>query len=395
MTTENGFIGKKKEFPILTEVGKGLENVITANTLIGHIDGKKGRLYYRGIDIEELVKHSTFEETAYLLMYGKLPKKEELNTFTDKLKQYRDVPAGILESLKQLPKEAHPMNMLTASVAMLAAYDKEAHELTLKCEQEIAIKIISKIATLVGAIARIKQNQPIVNPDTSLTHAENVLYMLTGKKPDPMDSRTMDKALILHADHGMNASTFTCMVIHSSMADMYASVSGAIGSLKGFLHGGANERSINNLKEIGSVDNVEEWYKTQRQLKHRISGFGHRVYKAYDPRARLFKEYVLTYCAEGEEAHDLCMIADKLENILINDFGKARGIFPNIDFYSGLVYLSLGIQPYMYTPLFAVGRSVGWVSRTLEYMVENRLFRPRSHYYGPLDVKYVPIDERT
>ncbi|MFX0091004.1 MAG: citrate/2-methylcitrate synthase [Candidatus Hodarchaeota archaeon] len=387
------FVGRKKEFPMVLRIGRGLENVITNNTLIGHIDGEKGKLYYRGIEIEELAQHSTFEETAYLLIYGKLPNKQELDEFTNQLTLNRDVPPEVIECLKALPEKTHPMNLLAAGVALLAGYDENPQKMTLENERRVSINLISKIATLAGAIARINEKKPIVAPDPTLSHAANLLYMITGKKADDFDTRAMDRVLILHADHGMNASTFTAMVIHSSLSDIYSSVSGAIGSLKGFLHGGANQCAITSLREIGSIDNLEEWYQTQRKLKRRIYGFGHRVYRAYDPRARMIKDFVLTYCAEGP-VHNLCQIADRLEELVLEDFGKTKGIFPNVDLYSGLVYLSLGIEPYLFTPLFAVGRVVGWTARILEYMKDNRLFRPRSHYYGPLDLKYVPIDER-
>ncbi len=389
------FVGKV-EFPVTCEIGKGLENAIACNTTIGYIDGENGRLYYRGIPIEELARHSHFEETAYLLLYGKLPTRNELDEFSDKLKRYRDVPEEIIETLQRFPKELHPhpMHMLMTGVSMLAGFDDRTEVMTQESEEEIGLKVISKIATLVAAIERIISGKEIIKPDKSLPHTANFLYMLTGKRPEEKYvEKAMDVSMILYADHGMNASTFTAMVIHSTECDMYASIAGAVAALKGSLHGGANERAVKTLMEIGSVDNVEAWYRKQRELKKKIPGFGHRVYKAYDPRAKIFKKYAMRFCQE-EKLANLCKIAFKLEELVISDLGAKKRIFPNVDFYAGLVWRGIGLSIPIYTPIFAAARSVGWVARILEYYKENRIFRPRAQYYGPLNVPYVPIDER-
>ncbi|KKK85974.1 hypothetical protein LCGC14_2767870, partial [marine sediment metagenome] len=283
------FVGKKK-FPIKCKIGRGLEGAIVNNTQIGYVDGKEGRLCYRGIRIEDLAKYSSFEETAYLLLFGKLPKREELDEFKEKLKTSRSIPGDIIEMIKILPRDTHPMDLLMSAIAALAGYDKESQEVTLESEKEVAIRIISKIATVTAAISRIRKEEEVIEPREDLSHAENFVYMIT-KEVNEEISKAIDMALILHADHGMNASTFTCMVIHSSLSDFYATIAGGIGSLKGPLHGGANERVIRMLQEIGTPSKVEEWYKKERKLHRKIPGFGHRVYHAYDPRARIFKEY--------------------------------------------------------------------------------------------------------
>jgi citrate synthase len=309
------------------------------------------------------------------------------------LKKNREVPFEVFEILKRLPVNTPPMNMLSTGISILAGYDDLAmKEMSIKSETEVSIRIIAKIATLAASIARIKEKEEIISPDNSLSHAANLLYMITGEKPDDFYEKAMNTVLITHMDHGLNASTFTSLAIHSGLSDMYSSIAGSIGCLKGLLHGGANERVIHALREIGTAEKAEKWYRNQRKLKRRIYGFGHRVYRAYDPRARLLKDFILTFCLDDENLN-LCEIAEKLEKLAVGDLGK-KGIFPNVDWRSGQVYLYLGIPVYLFTPLFAVGRVVGWTARILEYMAENRILRPRAHYYGPLDVEYVPIDKR-
>ncbi len=388
---EKEFIGKK-EFPIKCEIGKGLEGAIVNNTQIGYVNGKEGRLCYRGISIEDLAKYSSFEETAYLLLFGKLPKSDELDGFKEKLKASRSISPGIAQMIKILPKDTHSMDLLMSAVAALAGYDKESQKVTLESEKEVAIRIISKIATVTAAISRIKKGKEVIEPREDLSHAENLVYMITGEVDEEI-SKAIDMALILHADHGMSGSTFTCMVIHASLSDFYATIAGGIGSLKGPLHGGANERVIKMLQEIGTPSNVEEWYRKERKLHHKIPGFGHRIYHAYDPRARIFKEYCHRV-ATTEEIKNLLAIAEKLEEIEIRELGKKKGIFPNVDFYSGIVYKALGLETSLFTPLFAVARVAGWTARVLEYMPENRIFRPRAEYYGPLKREYILIEKR-
>lgn len=385
------FVGKK-EFPVTCEIGLGLEGAIACNSQVGYVNGQEGRLCYRGLSIEDLVKYSTYEETAYLLLFGKLPSNDELNEFSDKLKDSRAIPDEIVKILEILPKDAHPMDLLMSAVSALAGYDKQSQEVTLESEKEVAIRIISKIATLTAAISRIRKGEEPIAPVEGFSHAENFVNMIMGSVDDEI-AKAIDISMIIHADHGLNASTFTCMVLHSSLSDFYATIAGGIGSLKGPLHGGANERVIKMLKKIGSPENVEEWYKNERKLHHKIPGFGHRVYHAYDPRARIYKEYCHKV-ATADKVKNLLVTAEKLEEVEIRELGQEKGIFPNVDFYSGIVYTALGLDPALFTPLFAVARTAGWTARVLEYMPENRIFRPRAEYYGPLKQEYIPIEER-
>jgi len=240
----------------------------------------------------------------------------------------------------------------------------------------------------------IRKGKKPVAPDPDLGHSANYLYMSTGEKPDELAARIMDVALILHIDHGMNASTFTTMVVNSSLSDMYSSVVAGIGSLKGPLHGGANERVMYDLSDIGSPENVEPWYRAAREAKRLIMGFGHRVYKAYDPRARILKPLSALMAEKDAEMAKLYNIAIKLDDLVCAELGAEKGIFPNVDFYSGIVYTGLGFETAMFTPIFAVSRVAGWCARALEYLADNRIFRPRAAYVGPMTAEYVPMDQR-
>jgi citrate synthase len=271
--------------------------------------------------------------------------------------------------------------------------DPRADDTSVENETEIAIKLIAQMATLTGAIARIRKGEKPIDPDPSLSHAANLLYMMTGKKPDAVLERSMDISLILHADHGMNASTFTTMVVNSSLSDMYGSVVAGIASLKGPLHGGANERVLYDLEEIGSVDNVEAWFAKAQQTKRKVMGFGHRVYKAYDPRARIFGPMADGLVDRDPAVRRLYDIAVKLDGLVCSQLGEKK-IFPNVDFYSGLIYRAMAIETAMFTPIFAVSRISGWTARAIEYLQDNRIFRPRAIYVGPISMPYVPMDKR-
>ncbi len=390
--SQQKFAGKL-EWPVTVQLGKGLEGAITNATKLGYIDGEKGWLIYRGYNIFDLAEHSTFEETSYLLLFGKLPTRDELDDFDRKLKGYREVPQQVLDILKSLPiKDIHPMAALRTAVSVLGCLDKKADEVTVENDTEIAIKLIAQMATLAGAIARLRKDKEPIPPDNSLSHAANYLYMMTGEKPDDFFAKVMDVALILHADHGMNASTFTTMVINSSLSDLYSAVVGGIGSLKGPLHGGANERALAELMKIKDVDDAVRYVRECIAQKKKIMGFGHRVYKAYDPRAKILGQYSQKVTEMKGMGH-LYQIAKKVEEEVIAAYGK-KGIFPNVDFYSGTIYYAMGIEPAMFTPIFAVSRISGWVARVLEYLPENRIFRPRAVYVGPMEAEYIPIDKR-
>ena len=375
------------------EFTKGLEGVISNSTQIGYVDGEAGKLYYRGYDVDDLAEHSTYEETAYLLLYGKLPNQKELAAFSKKLASYRALPSNVLDRLVDMPCPCHPMSMLRTGVSLLECMDESCPIAEdLESKKEYGIKLIAQMATLTADIARHRENLSPVEPDPSLSHAANFLYMLNGKRSEPLAERVMDVALILHADHGMNASTFASMVVASTLSDLYSAITAGIGSLKGPLHGGANERVIQILKGLSSVEEAEAFVERAISKKEKIMGFGHRVYKAYDPRAKIFQGYAreLTELTGNDS---LYAIAQTIEKRVTEAYAE-KGILPNVDFYSGLIYHSLGIDGSIFTPIFAVSRIAGWVARVVEYLDDNRLFRPRAIYNGPLDVPYIPVEER-
>ncbi|MFQ5865514.1 MAG: citrate/2-methylcitrate synthase [bacterium] len=383
------------DWPLDVKIGKGLEGAISNTTKIGYVNGAKGWLIYRGYNCFDLAEKSSFEETAYLLLFGKLPTKLELDAFDKKLKDSRKVPKAVLEVLYSIPtNNTHPMSALRTAVSVLGTFDQKAEDTSVEAETEVAIKLIAQLATIAAAIARIRQGKEHLDPNPELSHAGNFLYMMTGAIPDGMFERIMDISLILHADHGMNASTFTTMVINSSLSDMYSSVAGGIGSLKGPLHGGANERVLYDLQEIGNPENVETWFQKAREKKRKVMGFGHRVYKAYDPRARILGPIAKYMAKNNPEFKPLFETAAKLDEVVCSELGKEKKIFPNVDFYSGIVYRAMGIETAMFTPIFAVSRVAGWTARALEYLADNRIFRPRAIYTGPIKAEYIPIDQR-
>ncbi len=371
---------------------RGLEGIVAAISSISAIDGMEGKLIYRGIPIESLAKYSTFEETAYLILYGKLPKKNELDDFTKKLKNAREIPGNVKEALQVLPPDPHPMDILKLAVSHIALYDPDKKNNDREAMMRKAIRIIAQIPTIVAYYHRIRSGKDIIPPDPNLNHAANFLYMLHGKVPDEEETRIFDIALILHQDHGMNASTFSAMVTASTLSDIHSAIVSAIGTLKGPLHGGANERVLDMLKEIGSKERAEEYVLNKLAEHKKIMGFGHRVYKSYDPRARILKQYAERLSDKYKDRRWI-EIGEKIEEVMIREVGK-KGIFPNVDFYSGIVYHFLGIPKDLFTPIFAISRSVGWCAHVYEYTASNRIFRPRALYNGPIDVEYIPIEKR-
>ncbi len=375
------------------EFAKGLEGVISNITRIGYVDGPAGKLSYRGYDIRDLAEQSCFEEVVYLLLYGKLPTGPELNDFQRALADQRKISDEVLRRLDRLPCPCHPMSMLRSGISLLECIDETCRiATTLESKKEAGLKLIAQTATLTAAIARMEKNLAPIPPDADLSHAENFLYMLQGRRPDPVAAKTMDLALILHADHGMNASTFATMVVASTLSDLHSAIAAGVATLKGPLHGGANERVIRMLLDLSSVEEAEAYIEKAVAGKEKIMGFGHRVYKTYDPRAVILRSHAEEIAREtGQEK--LFLIAQAVERKGIEAYAD-KGIFPNVDFYSGLVYHCLGIETNLFTPIFAVSRIAGWVARTLEYLEENRLFRPRAVYVGPRDRTYLPIEER-
>ncbi len=368
---------------------KGLEDVPAAESVLTYIDGQEGKLYYLGIPIEEWVENSTYEEVALSLLLRRLPTKGELKVFDAALRNSRDLPEDVIDFIYEIPPQAHPMSVLRSVVSMLEHYDEDAKEQDLDAKFRIAVKLIAKFPTIVAYFDRIRKNLEIVRPNPSLNHAENFLYMLTGKEPTKHEGKVMDVALILHADHEMNASTFASLVVASTLSDMYSAVVAGIGALKGPLHGGANEAVLKMFEEIGSEENVESYIETSLAQKKKIMGFGHRVYKAYDPRARILKKFAEELAKDSK----YYKIAVKVEEYMMQKVAQ-KGIFPNVDFYSGIVYNSLGISSDLFTPIFAIARVAGWVAHVLEYLEDNRIFRPSSIYKGEINKHYIPLDQR-
>jgi len=377
----------------------GLKGIYAARTALSYIDGKKGRLTYKGYAIEDLAEHASFEEVTYLLWFGRLPNKRELDDFRKKLANEREVPSKILDVLEALPKSTHPIDALKVGVAALGSFDPDlpgiwGQHIHKKKEANlrIAIRILSKMPTIVAYFHRIRKGKDIVHPRKDLTHAANFLYMMWEREPKNIEAKLMDLALILHADHGLNASTFACLVTASTLSDLYSAVVTGISTLKGPLHGGANEQALKMLMEIGSPEAVREYIKQKLERKERIMGFGHRVYKAYDPRARILKKYA-RMLAKGTGQEDLFNTAVEVERVMIEILGT-KGVFPNVDFYSGQVYYMLGMPMDVFTPIFAISRASGWIGHVLEYWEDNVLIRPRALYIGPTGERYVSLDKR-
>jgi len=364
---------------------KGLEDVVTGQSSICFIDGQQGRLLYRGYDIVDLAPKSSFEETAYLLWNGHLPTSTELNAFSADLASKRAVPKDILSIMSALPRNCDAMDALRVGVAALGVYDDPMYT-----SPEKAQSIAAKMATVVAAIHRHKHDEEILGPREDLGYSANLLYMVTGKEPSKEDSRLMDALLILHADHELNASTFTARVIASTLSDVYSAVTGAVGALKGPLHGGANEKVIEMTMEIGTPENAESYIDALLAKRQKVTGFGHRVYKTMDPRAAILKD-MAKHFIRTEKEKKVFQILEKTEEMM----KTWKNLYPNVDLYSGLALNHVGIPSYLFTPVFAVGRSPGWLAHILEQYADNRLIRPRAEYIGPLKAEYVPIEQRT
>ncbi len=370
---------------------KGLEGVIAAISSISFIDGEKGILVYRGYSIESLAKHSNYEEVVYLLIHGELPNKTQLGNMKEKMKNYRKID-HMINVLKSFPKDAHPMDVLRSVVSLLGIYCPDKFDFSKEIKLQKVLRVVAKLPVIVAAYDRIRNGKEPIAPDPDMDHAENFLYMLTGEKPNKEDAKIMDLILVLHADHGMNASTFSSMVTISTLSDIYSSITSGIGTLKGPLHGGANERVLKMLNEIGSVEKTKDWLDEAMEERKKIMGFGHRVYKAYDPRAKILKKYAKEL-TERNGNTTFFEIGEKIEKYMIDRVGD-KGIQPNVDFYSGIVLNGLNIPTDLFTPIFAISRSSGWGAHVLEYLEANRLFRPRAIYNGPLNLDYVKIEGR-
>ncbi|HEY9833939.1 MAG TPA: citrate synthase [Stenomitos sp.] len=374
------------------EYRPGLEGIPVAQSSISYVDGQKGILEYRGIRIEELASHSTFLETSYLLIWGELPTKEELEAFEYEIRHRRRIKYRIRDMMKCFPETGHPMDALQASAAALGLfYSKRALD-NPDYIREAVVRLLAKIPTMVAAFKQMRKGNDSVQPNDDLDYSANFLYMLNEQKPDPLAARIFDICLTLHAEHTMNASTFSAMVTASTLTDPYAVVASAVGTLAGPLHGGANEEVITMLEEIGSVENVRSYVQDCVERKAKIMGFGHRVYKVKDPRATILQN-LAEQLFEKFGQDNYYEIAVALEQAVEEKLGH-KGIYANVDFYSGLVYRKLGIPTDLFTPIFAIARVAGWLAHWKEQLEENRIFRPTQIYTGVHSVEYLPMEKR-
>lgn len=376
-----------------TDYVPGLSGVVAAKSSISFIDGEKGVLEFRGIRIQELAAKASFEEAAYLLLFGSLPTEGQLQRFDDDLRHHRRIKFRIVDLLKTLPDQVHPMEALQSAAAALGAFYPGRDAQNVPERYWSVIRLVAKFPTIVAAIDRIRRGDEPVRPRDDLGLVANFLYMLRDEEADPEDVRLLETALILHMDHTMNASTFTARVVGSTLADPYSVVSSAVGALMGPLHGGANERVLVLLDRIGSPAAVEGEVRRMLDAGEKIMGFGHRVYHVKDPRAVILQKLAEErYARKGENPH--YPIALELERVLTEKLGD-RGIYPNVDFFSGCVYETLGFERELFTPLFAIARVVGWLAHWLEQMEDNRIFRPTQIYTGTHETPYVPIERRS
>ena len=368
-------------------VTKGLEGIVaTTSSISSIIDGV---LTYRGINIDDLAEQASFEEVIYLLWFGKHPNRSELDQLKQRLDANAAIPEAVVRLLKEMPKDANPMAVLRTAVSALASFDPLADDMSRDANVEKAIRLQAQIPTIIAAFARIRENKEPVAPKKGVSLAHNFLYMLNGEEPDQVAVEALNKALVLHADHELNASTFAARVTVATLSDIYSGVTTAIGTLKGPLHGGANEAVMAMLEEIGSMDRIESYIEEKLNNKEKIMGFGHRVYKNGDPRAKHLQKMSreLGKITGNMKWYDMSVKIEELVN-------SKKGLKPNVDFYSASVYTSLGIPRDLFTPIFAFSRVSGWTAHILEQYEDNRLIRPRAEYTGPSHAEYIPLDQR-
>lgn len=370
----------------------GLEDVPVAESAVSFIDGKRARLEYRGIAAETLAKESNYEETAWLLLRGDLPSQRQLAEFDAELRQHRRLKFRMVDMIRSMPENGHPMAALQSGVAALSLF-YPARDITNDANNwKAVVRILAKLPTIVAAFHRARNGDEPLPPRDDLDHAANFFWMLFERVPSPATRRLIDACLILHAEHTMNASTFTCRVTGSSLPDPYMAVASAIGTLAGPLHGGANEEVPPMLEEIGQPQNAQAWLENAIKTKRKIMGFGHRVYKVKDPRATVLQEFAEDLFVETGRplTYDIAL---ELERSAVGLLGP-KGIYPNVDFYSGLVYKALGIPTDLFTPVFAIARSAGWLAHWLEQIKNNRIYRPEQIYVGKRDQSYIPLEKR-
>lgn len=384
---------KAKQGGAASAVATGLRGVVAASSSIGDVNGEKGELIYQGVNIHDLATKSTFEEVVFLLWNGRLPKRAELDEFKKSLAAFYELPWEAVELIKGMcsraPKNADPMDMLRTVISAIALFDEEKRDLSRETSIRVATRLTARFPVIVAAIDRARNGKEIIQPKPDLNIATNFLYMLKGEMPDEFDAHVLDVALILQADHELNASTFTARVVAGTLADMYSAVTAALGALSGPLHGGANTAIMKILLEIDDVNKVEDYVKDALAKKKKIMGFGHAVYKTEDPRATHLRRFSKEM-GERKGNSKWYDITAKLEEIM----KREKNLLPNVDAYSASTYYMMGIPLDLYTPIFAVSRISGWTAHILEQYADNKLIRPRAEYIGPRNVPYVPIDER-
>jgi citrate synthase len=364
----------------------GLEDVVVSTSSICDVNGTTGQLIYRGYDIHDLVAETSFEEVVYLLWNGELPNRAQLEEFDSQLRAARPLPPAVIGIMKELPKSAPPMDVLRTSVSLLGLYDPEERDESEAAIQRKAIRLTAQMPGVVAAWHRIRDGKDIVPPDRSLNTATNLLFMMNGQRPDEYMAQTMNVALILHADHELNASTFSARVTIATLSDIYDAITAAIGTLSGPLHGGANEQVMRMLLEVGSEAKAEEWVRDALARHERIMGFGHRVYKTDDPRAVELKD-MSRELGERMEQPLWFRMSDRIQRVMYEE----KHLYANVDFYSASTYYVMGIPIDLYTPIFAASRISGWCAHVMEQLGNNRLIRPRSEYVGSRDREVAPI----
>ncbi len=373
-----------------TEIEKGLEGVVIGKSAITFIDGHQGILRYRGIDIKELVDKSNYEEVVYLLWNGKLPNKKELADFKRNLAKHRPLPLEVVSLLKSIPKGANPMEVARTAVSYISTYPAKKTESFEEANRRKARELTASLGTVVATYQRIRKGRPPMKPDPKLDHAANFLYGLSGKKPDDMSRKAFDTISILYADHEMNASTFAAVVTTSTLADLGGAVTAAIAALAGPLHGGSNQRVMEMLEKIGSVENVEKYVDDQLAAGQRIMGFGHRIYKTFDPRAVILKGVADELTKRSGQTKWL-EIAKKVEDVV----WQKKQLRPNIEFYAAVVLNALGAPKDLMPAVFGCNRVAGWIAHIYEQYADNRIMRPLTEYVGPSETLYIPIEQRS
>ena len=375
--------------PTTSAAPKGLEGVVAARSAVSFVDGERGRLVYRGYDIHDLARHSTFEETAYLLMVGQLPTKVQLTDFISQVKAAQRLDSVTLRVIRDAPIGSKPMNVLRSATSATVYTDPEKDQHVREAELRKSIRLLAKIPTIITTFHRLRTGERPVSPRKGLSLAANFLHMLRGQVPDDDEARALDVALILHADHEFNASTFVARTIAATLMDVHGAVTGAMAALAGPLHGGANAEVMQMLLEIGSPDRAERWVKDRLAQKQKIMGFGHRVYHTEDPRATHLRQ-MSEELGKKHGQPQWFEISCRIEEVV----RREKGLYCNVDFYSASTYYVMGIPLDLYTPIFAASRVAGWCAHILEQHADNRLIRPRAEYVGPMDLAYLPVRRR-